>query len=217
MDARRLTQAGELQPVRVAILDSGINPTHSHLSPAHSLEFGRGFVDGDESQLDTNGHGTAVAAAILDLCPNVHLISVKIFDEDLSCSADRLVEALEYALTLSPRVDFVNLSLGSPRLEAAESFRQVLAKCAPTKIVAPATLGGVPSYPGALDGAIAVVDDLSRDRAQPQRKEWQGRTFWYASPYPRSLPGLSRARNLSGISFATANITGYLANSQSQT
>ena len=33
----------------------------------------------------------------------------------------------------------------------------------------------------------------------------------YASGYPRSLPGVPRKRNLSGISFAVANMTGLIA------
>ena len=32
-----------------------------------------------------------------------------------------------------------------------------------------------------------------------------------AAPYPRPIPGVPRARNLSGISFAVANVTGMLA------
>ena len=32
-----------------------------------------------------------------------------------------------------------------------------------------------------------------------------------ASPYPRPIPGVPLARNLNGISFAVANVTGVLA------
>ena len=32
-----------------------------------------------------------------------------------------------------------------------------------------------------------------------------------AAPYPRPIPGVPRERNLSGISFAVANVTGMLA------
>ena len=43
------------------------------------------------------------------------------------------------------------------------------------------------------------VDDIS------------GEVRFYASGYPRSLPGVPRKRNLSGISFAVANMTGLIA------
>jgi hypothetical protein len=34
---------------------------------------------------------------------------------------------------------------------------------------------------------------------------------FYASPYPRPIPGVPVARNLQGISFAVANMTGLVA------
>ncbi|HMA22912.1 MAG TPA: hypothetical protein VKP00_02930, partial [Gemmatimonadaceae bacterium] len=32
-----------------------------------------------------------------------------------------------------------------------------------------------------------------------------------ASPYPRPIPGVPQERNLAGVSFAVANVTGFLA------
>ena len=32
-----------------------------------------------------------------------------------------------------------------------------------------------------------------------------------ASPFPRPIPGVPRERNLAGVSFAVANVTGFLA------
>ena len=60
------------------------------------------------------------------------------------------------------------------------------------------------------DPVEAVIADPNRPRAEPQLREVGGRPFWFASPYPRDLPGLPRARNLHGVSLATANVTGYL-------
>jgi hypothetical protein len=34
---------------------------------------------------------------------------------------------------------------------------------------------------------------------------------YFTSGYPRSLPGVPRERNLHGISFAVANMTGFIA------
>ena len=35
---------------------------------------------------------------------------------------------------------------------------------------------------------------------------------WYkAAPFPRPIPGVPREKNLSGVSFAVANVTGFLA------
>ena len=41
---------------------------------------------------------------------------------------------------------------------------------------------------------------------------WHGRrTIFRASPYPRPVPGVPPERNLKGISFAVANMTGFVA------
>ena len=60
--------------------------------------------------------------------------------------------------------------------------------------------------PGSLDGAIAVApEDCPRDTFRYR----QG--VFYASPYPRPIPGVPPERNLQGASFAVANMTGFAA------
>jgi hypothetical protein len=62
-------------------------------------------------------------------------------------------------------------------------------------------------FPGDLPGVIRVAPDphLARDRYRVE-----GETF-YASGYPRPMPGVPPERNLSGVSFAVANMTGFVA------
>jgi hypothetical protein len=38
-----------------------------------------------------------------------------------------------------------------------------------------------------------------------------GRTLYHASGFPRPIPGVAPERNLKGISFAVANVTGLIA------
>jgi len=40
-----------------------------------------------------------------------------------------------------------------------------------------------------------------------------GRTLYHASGFPRPIPGVAPERNLKGISFAVANVTGLIAKS----
>ena len=62
-------------------------------------------------------------------------------------------------------------------------------------------------FPGDLPGVIRVAPDphLARDQYRVE-----GKTF-YASGYPRPMPGVPPERNLSGASFAVANMTGFVA------
>ena len=61
-------------------------------------------------------------------------------------------------------------------------------------------------FPGDLPGVIRVAPDpdIARDQFRVD-----GETF-FASGYPRPMPGVPRERNLSGVSFAVANMTGFV-------
>ena len=201
--------------LRIVVLDSGINADHPHLAPAHSITFGsrlRGVtLEADSEHRDALGHGTAVAAAIVDLAPGVDLVSIRLFDQAPTCGVAGLVVALEHALTFDP--DFVNLSLGTTDPESIAAFTDVVceAQSHGVEVVAPADFHGLASYPGGLDGVHGVVVDPNRPRELPERRAVGDRYRWYASPYPRDLPGVPRAANLSGVSMAVANVTGFLA------
>ena len=66
--------------------------------------------------------------------------------------------------------------------------------------------------PGSLPGAIGVRLDWSCARHSVRiAADEDGRRCFLASGFPRPIPGVSPVRNLGGISFAVANVTGVLA------
>lgn len=203
------------RPTRIAILDSGINTDHPHIEGMGTIEIGRtigvGGISADVDGADRLGHGTAVAAAILDIAPGSSVYSIQVFIDSLDCPFENVLIGLEQAITWGP--DLVNLSLGTTLPTFAERLAELVESGAQrgARIVAPASMSGLPSYPGSLSGVEAVAEDPSRPRDEPVRERRGDRDYWFASPYPRDLPGLSRVANLSGISMATANVTGYLA------
>ena len=84
------------EPVRVAVIDSGVNPAHPHIGAVCGgmAIAGGGPTAGEttaESYLDRIGHGTAVAAAIRERAPGADLLAVKVFHHQLSASIDTLV------------------------------------------------------------------------------------------------------------------------------
>lgn len=203
--------------VRIAVVDSGVHAAHPHLAGAGTIELGVAIAeDGARSRepaafADRLGHGTAVAAAILDLAPGAALLVVKVFDRHLACPFERVLEALDVALDARP--DLVNLSLGTSDPEHRGALEPRIARALElgARIVAPADAHGMPSYPGALAGVDAVVADPNLPRDRPERRRVGTREFWFASPFPREIPGVPRTHNLHGSSFATANVTGWLA------
>jgi hypothetical protein len=70
---------------------------------------------------------------------------------------------------------------------------------------------GVRWLPGSLPGVVAVQLDWSCPRDAFRRVEYDGAPVFRASGFPRPIPGVPPDRNLSGISFAVANMTGFVA------
>lgn len=202
--------------VRIALCDSGVDASHPHVAGAGTVVHGPvraedGTFRREEEPLDRIGHGTAAAAAILDLAPGSELYSIQLFRERASCELPDLIGALECALEWGPRI--VNLSLGTTRLEPPRELLALVerARRADVILVAPAAYGGLPSLPGTLPGVEGVLMNADLERGAPRRSTLDDHPVWFASPFPRELEGLPRGNNLAGVSMACANLTGFLA------
>ena len=204
-----LTGAG----VRVAVIDSGIHPANPHIAvPVSGVRIlPDGNIDGDFA--DRIGHGTAVAAAILEKAPGIELVAVRVFDRTLATSADVLARAISWAAANGAQL--INLSLGTSNQNRAAVLGGAVgeARAAGAIVVAARESGGVTWLPGSLPDVAGVTLDASRDRNELAMTFDAGHPHvWFtASGYPRPIPGVPVERNLSGISFAVANVTGFLA------
>jgi hypothetical protein len=191
-----------LRVVRVAVIDSGVNPRHPHISGiAGGVSIGL-----NEPPLDLLGHGTAVMAAIQEKAGSAEYFAVRVFHHSLRTSTSCLLRAIEW--TIEQRMDVVNLSLGTRNASHAESFAPLVDRAvkAGIALVAAAEADGEPHYPGCMDGVFAVNLDPTCPRDEYRVLDG---TF-LASGYPRPAPGIPEERNLQGISFAVANMTGFV-------
>lgn len=202
--------------VRVALVDSGVRPEHPWLAGRGRIELaGSVGEDGalvpDPDPGDRIGHGTAAAAAILDLAPRATLVVIRVFLDRPAAPAERLLAAIGHAIALG--ASHVNLSLGTPDPAAESAFLPVIrrARDAGCVVVAPASFRGLASYPGILDGVEGVVPDAAVPRDGPERRPDGGRSWWHASPYLPDRCGVRAAGFLSGASVAAANLTGWMA------
>ena len=205
--------AGRLgQGVRIAVVDSGVHAQHPHVGGvAGGVAIG---LDGTEADdyLDRLGHGTAVTAAIKEKAPGAELLAVKVFGDRLATSCTALVRAIEWAAERRARL--INLSLGTanPAHEARLSEAVEGAAERGSLVVSAQECDGVRWLPGSLPGAIGVLLDWSCARHSVRiADDSEGGPAFLASGFPRPIPGVSPARNLGGISFAVANVTGVLA------
>jgi hypothetical protein len=188
-----------------------VHADHPHVGGVYH---GMSFVDDDGANdfVDRIGHGTAVAAAIREKAPGVELIAAKIFHRQLSTSADVLVRSIEWAAEQGAQL--INLSLGTSNPMHAERLARAVAYAAErgALVVSARRTKDVDWFPGSLTGVAGVSADdaIERDAIEIERRNGDVPSF-VASPYPRPIPNVPRERNLSGVSFAVANVTGFLA------
>jgi subtilisin family serine protease len=197
--------------LRVAVIDSGVNPRHPHIS---GVAGGASVMGPDQieenSFLDLLGHGTAVMAAIQEKAPRAKYFAVKLFQSSLRTSTPTLISAIEWAL--NKEVDVINLSLGTLNFDYEGRFRTLVesAGARGTILVSAREANGQTCLPGSLPGVVGVGLDWDCPRTRYRIQEDARGSIYYASGYPRSLPGMPRERNLHGISFAVANMTGFV-------
>jgi subtilisin family serine protease len=159
---------------------------------------------------DRLGHGTAVMAAIQEKAPGAEYFAVKVFDEALRTTADCLVRAIDWSI--ERKMDVVNLSLGTLNQAHRKSFEAVVARAvaAGTILVAARDVDGQSCLPGCLPGVYGIGLDWDCPRNCFRAGNDGEITVFRASGYPRSAPGVTQQRNLNGISFAVANMTGFI-------
>jgi hypothetical protein len=191
-----------MSKIRVAVIDSGVNPRHPHIiSVAGGISIAADGTLEEDSYLDRLGHGTAVMAAIQEKAPEAEYFAARIFHDALRTSSLSLLRAMEWAV--EQRMDVINLSLGTANPAHAELFRPVTERAAARGC---RLVSAFNCYPGLLPGVVGVDLDPACGR---DTYYMRGETY-VAAGYPRSAPGIPRERNLQGISFAVANVSGFL-------
>ena len=198
--------------MRIAVVDSGIHSGHPHVGHVtHGIHF-RADGSSDDDWMDRVGHGTAVAAAIREKAPAGELIAVRVFERTLATNALVLAHAIEWSAEQG--ASFINLSLGTHNAVHAPLFMEAvaIARRRGATVVSAARHNDVDWFPGSLPDVVGVLLDWDCPREEIRRQATgDGRLVYAASGYPRPIPGVPAERNLKGISFAVANVTGWLA------
>jgi subtilisin family serine protease len=200
--------------VRIATIDSGVALRHPHLGPvvAGASVLADGTIQvGLDRAIDQLGHGTAVMAAIQEKAPDAEYFAVKVFHDGLRTSASTLLRAIGWCIDQGIAV--VNLSLGTVNAAHRNAFAGMAdeASAAGCLLVAAREASGQPCYPGALPSVIGVDLDWDCPRDAYRCAATSGGTTFRASGYPRPIAGVPPERNLHGISFAVANMAGFVA------
>lgn len=208
--------------VRVAMIDTGVDPVHPE------------YAERVVQTFDTTGgapraeeHGTALASLIGGasgngqggdgVAPGVELLAIRACEpvaparEEARCRTSAVAQALDLALGAGARV--INLGFAGPPDPLVATLVERIAELG-VLLVAPAGTGGrlaPPAYPAALDGvlAVAATDDWERPWSAGRRGLWvdlaaPGVGLLTATPH-------SVFRPRTGTSLATALASGAAA------
>ena len=197
--------------VRIAVIDSGVHAAHPHVG---GVSAGIGLRDDGSivhDDVDRLGHGTAVIAAIREKAPDAEIFAIKVFWRSLATDVATLVRAIEEAAARGAAV--INLSLGTSDMRHRDALQAAVAtaRARGALVVAAYDDAGVSWLPGCLEEAIGVRADWTCARETFDIAVVTDRRLLVTSAYPRDIPGIPRERNLSGVSFAVANATGFVA------
>ena len=164
--------------VTVAIIDSGVEAEHPALAGrvrervVVELEQGEPVVVADEMG-DLFGHGTACGGLIVDLAPEVELVSVRVLGADLKGRGAAFLGGLEWAIDHG--VDIINLSLSSKSEALFADFHDVVDRAyfAGVTLVSAANNAPGASYPSLFSSVVSVA-------AHEEPDPW----CWYYNPRP---------------------------------
>jgi len=165
--------------VKVAIVDSGIDYTHTDLDA--NFAGGYDFVNSDPDPMDDNGHGTHVAGTVaaedndigvVGVAPEARLYALKILNSSGSGSWSNVIAALQWAVDNG--IQITNNSYGSGQnpggiVQAAfdnSAAAGVLHIAASGNSGNPRGKGNNVGYPARYDSVVAVAaTDVNDNRA----------------------------------------------------
>ena len=164
LDFTRLTGRG----VKVAVVDSGIEPNHPKIGTIAGgvglCALADGGIQREDDFSDRAGHGTACAGIIRKLAPEAELYGIRVFDESLTTDGQSLVAAIAWAI--EEGMDVVNLSLGTIDPASKRPLAEVCRKAVEANLILVGSQHneGLESYPAELADVIGVTWGKIYDR-----------------------------------------------------
>ena len=203
--------------VTVAIIDSGVDATHTALSGrvgecVEARVNGNKVVFEPSNAGDSAGHGTACAGIIAGIAPDTKIASIKVLGPGGLGDGQVFLAGLEYAI--KKRYKIINLSLGTTKPQFFAPLHDMLDRAyqAGCIIVAAANNLPQPSFPSVFSSSVISV--IKSDQTDPLKFG-----FRYGEVIELTAPGVNVRtawpgggyRNLTGNSFACPHIAGIVA------
>jgi subtilisin len=204
--------------VKVAVIDSGIDPSHPMVGPLAggvALEFD---PDADEQVRlvegphdDVFGHGTACAGIIRRVAPDASLYSIRVLGGNLKARGTVFAAGLRWAIRHGMQV--VNMSLSTSKQDYFALFHELVDQAYFRQMMLVSAVNNVPapSYPSEYAAVFSVAAHEGND---PFRFDYNpvGPVEFGAPGIDVEVPWLGGTMiETSGNSFAAAHLTGLVA------
>lgn len=191
--------------LRIGIVDSGVNPWHSHvrghLAGCRIYVDGSGRIVEDDDFRDHLGHGTAVAGVIREAFPEAEIFAVRVFDTEERTYPSLVARGILRAA--AEGCQYINVSISLP----PDRNGDVLAGACMAVLDAGAVIvaSTSPDHPDWLPASLPGVHSVSADDSLGLGEVRDDGGMRLRAPgRPRDLAGLPREANLWGSSFACA-------------
>lgn len=204
------------QPVRVALIDSGISPIA--IDTAH-IGKGKNYALPDRDTADVIGHGTALAGLILDAAPDAVLVplvyrTMTAGGKSVQCSVKVIAQMIRDAVDVYDcRV--INISAGVSR--DVSVLREAISYAEEQDVVVVASVGNTNRtapessyYPASYDTVIGV-GALRKDGKVASFSQRHGVSLAAPGDALEVVDLRGQTTTASGTSFAAAQVTGAAA------
>ena len=201
--------------ILVAVIDSGIDPSHPELAGAVAQTF-----DALETKASPHKHGTAIAGLIvahgklMGSAPRAQILAIRAFDpvgKSAEGNTFSILKSLDWAVANNARV--INMSFAGPADPAVHRSLEAAHKKGIVLVAAAGNAGAKspPLYPAADPNVIAVTATDADDRLFEASN--RGRHIAIAAPGAQLLVAIPDGgyEVASGTSYAAAEVSGIVA------
>lgn len=218
----QLWQFTQGQGITIALIDSGVDPSHPDLTGQILFNQGYDFGDNDSYPYDNNGHGTAMAGLMVARChnqqggcgvaPQATVISYKISNQEAETflAAD-LACAIKAAADSQAKIISLSLVLDAPSQVVIDTL--VYAKMKDKVIVAATgNEGKAVAFPAYLPWVVGVAASDKEGERLPFSNYGQGLSITAPGiDLQTTLIGTDYTTQYTGTSAAAALVSGTLA------
>lgn len=204
-------------PIKIAILDSGINESHEALQGQITKKYNA--IDKSSITNDNLGHGTQIASIIAakqnnvngqGVNPYVEIYDVKVFDNAGGGQIEHVVDGFEWSI--ENKVDIINLSFGFKH--DLPELKEIVDKAIENNIIIVASAGNNSGlgadYPAYYENVISVGSINNKFEISDFNS--YGKIDIYAPGENIIVIGNDGESSIdNGASFATAYVTGVIS------